>query len=102
MLDAAQRVREITEGHARDDFQTDNMPGLALVRLLEIVGEAARGVSPELRARSADVPWHRIVATRNRIVHAYFDVDIDIVWQIATEELPPLVERLQQILAVDE
>jgi len=102
MLDAAQRARELAEGRTRDDFETNNMPGLALVRLLEILGEAARGISPELRARHGDVPWNRIIATRNRIIHAYFDVDMDIVWQIVTEELPSLTEQLQQILLVED
>ncbi|MGI8824603.1 MAG: HepT-like ribonuclease domain-containing protein [Chloroflexota bacterium] len=95
MLDAARHVHELIEGRIRQDLDTDYVLGLALVRLLEILGEATRGVSPDLRARYPDVPWRQIFGLRNRVIHAYFNVDFDIVWRVGTKELEPLVARLE-------
>ena len=71
----------------------------AVVRCIEIVGEAAARLSPALRDANPQIPWSRIVATRNRIVHAYFDVDMDLIWATARIELP---ELLHEIAAVRE
>jgi uncharacterized protein with HEPN domain len=79
ILQAAQRARELVEGCRREDLEADDVLGLALVRLLEILGEGSRGVSPNLRARHPAVPWREMIATRNRVIHAYFSVDLDIV-----------------------
>ena len=64
--------------------------------------EAASRISRELRAESPDVPWTDLVAMRNRLIHAYFDVNLDIVWQTVTEELPPLVKLLEKLLVSSE
>lgn len=71
---------------------------LALVRLLEIVGEAARRVPDETRHRYPEIPWIRIIGLRNRLIHGYDTVDFDILWQILIEDLPPLVVQLEDIL----
>lgn len=75
------------------------MLALALVRLLEIIGEASRNVSAETRLAYPDVPWQQMAATRNRLIHGYFDVDFDIVWAIVAVDLPPLIPRLHEIVA---
>ena len=67
----------------------------ALVRAIEIVGEAA---SKKTREAAADIPWSLIVSMRNRLIHAYFDVDHQVVWKTATEELPQLLPRLRALV----
>jgi uncharacterized protein with HEPN domain len=97
MLDAARRAQQLVGGRERTDLDTDDVLALAHVRLLEIVGEAARGMSPDLQGRYPDVPWRQMVGLRNRVIHAYFNVHLDLVWQVATAELEPLVEQLEAI-----
>jgi len=70
----------------------------AVVRAIEVVGEAAAKVSEETRATAPDIPWSAIVSMRNRLIHGYFDIDADIVWKTATCELPPLPRRLRTLL----
>jgi len=75
---------------------------LALVRFMEIVGEAGATVSPEGRAELTGVPWREIVARRNRLIHAYFDVNLDVVWETVQNDLPPLISTLEKALRDDE
>ena len=74
-----------------------HMPALALVRLLEIIGEAAKNVPEEIKASYPNIPWRVIGSTRDRLIHGYFDVDLDVVWDIVTNELPSLVKDLETI-----
>jgi uncharacterized protein with HEPN domain len=69
----------------------------ALVRALEIIGEAASRVTEGTRAAAADIPWNLIVSMRNRLIHAYFDIDVNVVWKAATEELPELLPKLRAL-----
>jgi uncharacterized protein with HEPN domain len=95
MLRAARKAVSFTRGRTREDLDTDEMLALALVRLLEIIGEAARHVPEERREAYDDVPWRQIMATRNRLIHGYFSVDLDIVWSIVQKDLPPLIAQLE-------
>jgi uncharacterized protein with HEPN domain len=72
---------------------------LALVRLLEIVGEAATRVSEELRARHPQIAWRQIISLRNRLIHGYDAVDLDILWQILHEDVPQLVSDLEKLIS---
>ena len=74
------------------------MLALALVRLIEILGEAAKNVSDSTKARSPDIPWRQMSGTRDRLIHAYFEVDLDIIWGIATRDLPPIIPKLVALL----
>ena len=74
------------------------MLALAVVRLLEVLGEAARAVSEATRQRASQVPWALIAGTRNRLAHGYFDVDLDIVWEIITVDLPLLIAALEPLM----
>ena len=98
MLDAAREALTFLDGRTHDDLKTDRMLVLALVKELEIIGEAASKVSDEVRVLATDIPWPIIVGMRNRLIHAYFDVSIEIVWTTATSKLPELVERLENLL----
>lgn len=98
MLDAAKRIAAFTSGGRREDLDRDDKLALAIVRLLEICGEAAKAVSPALKALYPKVPWAAIGRTRDRLIHGYFNVDLDIVWQIVTTDIPPLVSQLEGII----
>lgn len=98
MLDAVRRAVELSRGKKVGGLDPDNETALALARLLEIMGEAAGRVTPELRERYPDVPWRDIGDTRNRVIHQYFDVDMEIVGAIVRDDLPPLAEQLEIIL----
>lgn len=98
MLEAAQRAQEFVRGRKRQDLNKDEQLAFALVKLLEIIGEAAHNVSDETQQKSPQIPWREIADTRNRLIHGYFDVDLDIVWQILEQDLPPLIAELEKIL----
>jgi uncharacterized protein with HEPN domain len=98
MLDHAKEASELVKDKTRADLDSDRLLNLALVRLLEIVGEAAHFVSKEDQARYVELPWAQIVALRNRLIHGYDSVDFDILWQIVTQDLPPLIAILEEII----
>jgi uncharacterized protein with HEPN domain len=98
MRDHAVEAVEMTRGRTRADLDTDRQLNLALVRLVEIVGEAAARVSNETRERYPDIPWSEIVSLRNRLIHGYDEVDFDILWEIIQSDLPLLICRLEEIL----
>ena len=91
----------MAQGKTRADLDADRQLNLSLVRLLEIVGEAASRVPREERARHPDIPWPEIVSLRNRLIHGYDTVDFDILWKIVKQDLPPLIEALEQIVGQD-
>jgi uncharacterized protein with HEPN domain len=95
MVEACELVATFIEGRDRRDLDTDLQFLYAVVRAIEVVGEAASRMSPEGRFRVADVPWAAIIGMRNRLVHGYFDVDADIVWATATTEVPALLPSLR-------
>ena len=99
ILDSAVKATAFTKGKTRMDLDGDEQLALALVRLLEIVGEAAAQVSESFQAAHSDIPWLAMRGTRNRLIHGYFDVDYDIVWQIVTQDFPPLIKRLKKLLS---
>jgi uncharacterized protein with HEPN domain len=90
MLDASRQAIAFVQGRRRNDLDTDLQLTLALTRLVEIVGEGAKNVSDEERKRHPDVPWRAMSGTRDRLAHAYFDVDLDQLWQIVSPDLPAL------------
>ncbi len=101
MVAASREAVELISGKVRADLDTDRLLNLALVRLLEIVGEAASRVSACIRDRYFEVPWVQIISLRNRLIHGYDSVDFDILWAILTTDLPTLIPSLDAILAND-
>ena len=98
ILDAANEAVSFAKGKNRTDLDSDRQLNLSLVRLLEIIGEAARGISPEFREANPDLPWESMIGMRDRLIHGYFDVNLDVVWQTVTEDLPPLIEKLKKFV----
>ncbi len=98
MLDFARKAVAHCQGRTRGDLDDDELLALALARLLEVIGEAAKFVSAEKRAQSTDIPWREITGTRDRLIHAYPDVNLDIVWQTVTEDLPRLISTLEKLV----
>jgi len=99
MLDAAREAAQMAQGKTRADLDTDRPLNLSLVRLLEIVGEAAGRVPADERAKYSGIPWVQIVGLRNRLIHGYDNVDYDILWEIVTKDLPPLIAELEKIVS---
>ncbi len=99
MLDHAREAVALAAGKSRADLDADRLLNLALVRLLEIVGEAAGRVPKELCASHPEVPWPQIISLRNRLIHGYDSVDFDILWQIISSDLPALIPALEAIIA---
>ena len=98
MVDAAREALSFASGSSRADLDANRQLVLALVKCIEIVGEAACQVTVAGRDSVPEVPWPSIVAMRHRLVHAYFDIDLDLVWITVTEDLPRLVAVLGQHL----
>lgn len=98
MIDAAEEALMFAQGRTRADLNTDRMLTLSLVKDIEIIGEAANYVSADTRERLTAIPWIDVISMRNRLIHAYFDIDLDIVWKTVQDDLPPLALALVNAL----
>ena len=98
MLDAALDARKFLGKATFKELQRDRKLGNAIVRSLEIIGEAAANVTETTQAQYPEIEWNVIIGMRNRLIHAYFDTNYHIVWQTVNDNLPPLIEQLQSIL----
>jgi len=99
MVDAARQATEFAHGRTRADLDSDQMLLRALTQCLTIIGEAASKVSPEGRDEVSTLLWRDIVGMRNWLVHAYYDIDADTVWDTVTDDLPPLISTLEEWFA---
>ena len=99
MLDHTREAMIMIQDKSRADLETDRKLNLALVRLLEIVGEAASRIPTDERSKYPEIPWAEIVSLRNRLIHGYDTVDFDIMWQILTHDLPRLVADLEKLVS---
>lgn len=98
ILDAIDMIGSHLEGFEIGSFQIDRKTQDAVVRQLEIIGEAAANLTPELRAANPNVEWKSATAARNRLIHGYFDVDPDVVWDIVENDLPILKAQIEEIV----
>jgi uncharacterized protein with HEPN domain len=89
---------EFVEGREASDLFVDRQLAFSLVRALTVLGEAAAQVSREWRVEHAEIPWREIVGMRNILVHGYTRVDYELLWEVATKQLPPLIVQLRTIL----
>ncbi len=101
MLDMSKKATRLAQGKDQAEFGRDEALQLALAHLIQIIGEAARRVSPEFREAHPQIPWRAIVGMRHKIVHDYMEVDEDIVWDTVRHELLPLVTQLEAVIAPD-
>jgi uncharacterized protein with HEPN domain len=101
LRDAAEKAVHYARGKRREDLDSDEILRLALTKLVEIVGEAAKQVSSRTRAAHASVPWSAAARMRDRLVHHYFDIDLDILWQTISEDLPQLLEAIPDVADID-
>ena len=98
MLEYAREAVGLMRNRTRADLEKDRALGLAIIRCLEIVGEAASRVPEPIQKSHPGVPWAQIIGMRNRLVHGYDLVDYDIIWSTITEDLPPLIAQLEKAL----
>lgn len=99
MLDAARKAVKFTQSCGRADLDGDEKLALSIVRLLEVLGEAAKNISKQCQEAYPEIPWRQIGGTRDRLIHGYFDVDLNIVWKIVTFDIPPLIAQLEKALS---
>jgi len=98
MLDAAKEARSFIENKSRSSLDSDRQLELALVKCIEIIGEAANKITDECRKELPQIPWANIIGMRNRLIHAYFDINRDILWTTVNEDLPALIAELEKIV----
>ena len=98
MLEWARITERIAEGESRQSLYRNRMLQHALVRTLQVIGEAANNVTAETKNRYQMVPWPDIIGMRHRLVHVYYAIDQDVIWKTATGHVPPLVADLELIL----
>jgi len=102
MLLAAREAQEIARGATLSDFRQNRTLQLAIVKAVEIVGEAASRISAETRELNPDIPWADIVGMRNRLVHGYFDVNLVRVWETVEQDIPRLIVQLEGLVSEEQ
>jgi uncharacterized protein with HEPN domain len=100
MIDAAESVMQFMKQRPRADLDCDRMLLFAVIRAIEIIGEAAGKVSEDARQDHPDIPWSAIVGMRNRLIHGHFDIDTEIVWKTVSQEIPFLLSRLHAVVTM--
>ncbi len=95
MLDHIEEATAIAHGRTREDLESDRVFFLALLKLVEIVCEAATRVTQAAQAAHPEIPWREIIGTRNRLIHGYDAVDYDILWEIVATDFPPLAQQIK-------
>ncbi len=99
MLDAARQAIDFGLGRSREDLAQDRIRTLAIVKCIEMIGEAASRVTPDTRSQYHEIPWADIVGMRNRLIHVYFEIDLDRVCDTVANDLPPLLASLSRIFS---
>jgi uncharacterized protein with HEPN domain len=98
MRDSACEAVEMVHGMGRDDIKSNRMLQLAVMRLIEVVGEAAGRISDAYQSGHPEIPWREIINMRNRLIHGYDQVDLDILWDTLQEDLPRLINSINKCL----
>ena len=102
MLVTARKAAKFAQELEYEQFERSDLHQNAILKVLEIVGEAAARISDETKSAHPEIPWPNVIGLRNRIVHAYFGLDLKIVWKIVNESLPELVQKLEQLVPPEE
>ena len=98
MRDATAEILTFLKGQTKTDLDENRMLQLAVIKDLEIIGEAANNISVDTKTAYPDIPWRQMIGMRNRLVHAYFGVNVAVVWQTVQENLPTLLTDLEKVL----
>ena len=98
MLIACRKIRDFTQGMSQADFEKNELVQSAVIREFQVLGEAARMISEESKTQYDSNPWPVIAGTRNRLIHEYFDIRIDVVWETVQENIPDLTHQIQSII----
>jgi uncharacterized protein with HEPN domain len=100
MLDTAARLRALARARTRASLESDQVSQLALLHLIQRLGEGASRLSADFRAEHPEFPWAEMIGMRNRIVHGYDDLDPDIVWRVSSEDIEPVIAALERALVI--
>lgn len=98
ILESIEKIQKYSQNLSFEDFVLNSMAIDAVVRNIEIIGEASKNISVEIQERFNDIPWQKLKGIRNRIVHEYFKIDTTIIWFIIQNELTPLKNLLTKYL----
>ncbi|RLJ06837.1 MAG: DUF86 domain-containing protein [Candidatus Aenigmatarchaeota archaeon] len=99
ILNSIKEIEDFTRNMNFDDFVNDRKTVNAVIRSLEVMGEAAKKIPEEIRKSYPEIPWKRIAGMRDKLIHEYHGVDLEIVWVVITEEIPPLKSKIEKILS---
>ncbi len=102
MLLAAQKVQAFTQGVTLDRFQKDDVLQNAVMHLIQIIGEAATKISPEFKQEHPEVPWKEIIGMRHHLVHEYFRINQERVWEVVKKDLPELISLIEPLVPPEE
>jgi uncharacterized protein with HEPN domain len=102
MLLAAKKIQQFTNEMSKEDFEISELHQSAVIREIQVLGEAARLVSGETKTQYSEIQWRAISGMRNRVIHEYFRVSLDIVWQVVEEDIDKLIETLGDIISNDD
>jgi len=98
ILEAASKIERYTKGLSYTEFLKDSLRKDGVVRNLEVIGEAAKNIPPEIKTKSPEIEWKEIIGFRDVLIHAYFGVDFEIVWDVVKNKLPDLRDSIQKII----
>lgn len=98
MIAAIEKIEEFAGGITSEDFEKDTKTIFAVIRALEVIGEAAKKIPPSVRNKHKQIPWLQITGMRDKLIHEYFGVNVKVIWNTIKEDIPPLKPVIKQIL----
>ncbi len=102
ILENIKNVEDFSRNLTKKELERNKQKQYAIVRAIEVVGEAAKNLSTSFKEKHSEISWKEIIGTRDRIIHHYFGVDLDIIWEIVKKDLPDLKKKIQEILDKEE